>query len=93
LPRGALADLEQFVDFLRNAQLEDGSATLPLVIDALRLLERHPEVGRPANDGLRELLISRGRSGYVALNFFDEVCDDVWVLGVRHRRDAGYGTR
>lgn len=68
---GALADLERLVDFLRDARLEDGSATLPLVIDALRLLERPPEVCRTANDGLRELMISRGRSGYVALYVFD----------------------
>jgi len=38
-------------------------------------------------------MISIGRSGYVALYFFDEVCDEVRVLGVRHQQEAGYWTR
>jgi hypothetical protein len=31
------------------------------------ILKRHPEIDRPVEDGLRELVISRGRTGYVAL--------------------------
>lgn len=87
----ALADLERLVDFLRARQPEHAEATLPLVLDGLRILGVHPEAGRSAENGLRELMISRGRTGYVALYVFDELGDEVWVLAVRHQREAGYG--
>jgi plasmid stabilization system protein ParE len=87
----ALADLERLADFLREHQPEQAAATLPLIIDGLRILQIHPEAGRPAVDDLRELMISRGRTGYVALYVFDDIGDEVWVLGVRHQREAGYG--
>jgi plasmid stabilization system protein ParE len=39
---------------------------------------------------LRELVISRGRTGYVALYSFEEDQDAVLVLAIRHQREAGY---
>ncbi len=87
----ALADLERVVDVLRERQSQHAGATLPLVMDGLRILQAHPDAGRPADNGMRELMISRGRTGYVALYVFDEISDEVRVLGVRHQREAGYG--
>jgi plasmid stabilization system protein ParE len=63
------------------------------ILSALRVLEAHPLVGRPARDGLRELVIGRGRRGFVALYRFDEVRDLVRVLTLRHQREAGYPGR
>jgi plasmid stabilization system protein ParE len=87
----ALADLERLVDFLRMRQPEHAEATLPLVLDGMRILQAHPEAGRLAENGLRELMISRGRTGYVALYVLDDFADEVWVLAVGHQREAGYG--
>jgi hypothetical protein len=39
---------------------------------------------------LRELVISRGKSGYLALYDYDEPNDMVLVLALRHQREAGY---
>ena len=39
---------------------------------------------------MRELVISRGRSGYVALYSFEPVHDACLILAVRHQREAGY---
>lgn len=64
--------------------------TLDLIFDAITILERHPLIGRIAEDGLRELVISRGRSGYVALYEYLEPSDLVVVLAVRHQRESGY---
>jgi plasmid stabilization system protein ParE len=50
----------------------------------------HPLLGRPTEHGLRELLISRGRTGYVALYQYDAAADKVLVLAVRHQREAGF---
>ena len=55
-----------------------------------RVLARHPLIGRPAEKGLHELLISRGKSGYAALYRYLEAADVVLVLALRHQREAGY---
>ncbi|HSI60462.1 MAG TPA: type II toxin-antitoxin system RelE/ParE family toxin [Ideonella sp.] len=86
----ALADLERFTDFLLESDPAAASETLGLIEEAVSLLERHPLVGRPVEHGLRELVISRGRSGYLALYSFEEAADTVLVLALRHQREAGY---
>ena len=35
-------------------------------------------------------MISRGRTGYVALFSFEEAHDAVLILAIRHQREAGY---
>ena len=40
--------------------------------------------------GLRELIISRRRSGYLARYAWDDVLDRVMVARIRHQREAGY---
>ena len=37
-----------------------------------------------------ELVISRGKTGYVALYRYDEARDIVFVLALRHQREAGF---
>ncbi len=61
-----------------------------LIAEAVHILANHPFIGRPAENGLRELVISRGRSGYVALYSYEEPDDTVLVLAIRHQREAGY---
>ncbi len=60
------------------------------VREAVSILAEHPLVGRPVEKGLRELVISRGRTGYLALYRFFEEEDVVLVLALRHQREAGY---
>ena len=57
---------------------------------ALGVLRDHPLIGRPAEAGLRELLISRGRTGYVALYRYNPGDDIVLVLRVRHQREFDF---
>ena len=58
----------------------------------LLLLESNPEIGRPVPDEfpLRELVITFGASGYVALYRFEPAEDAVYLLAFRHQREAGY---
>ena len=83
----AAQDLEELVDFLRLNRPEYAVETMDLVLDALSVLERHPLMGRPVPQGMRELVISRGRSGYLALYVFDADADVVFVLALRHQRE------
>lgn len=86
----AADDLDQLVDFLLAKFPQDAVRTIDLVTDALRILEQHPKIGRPVEQGLRELVISRGKSGYVALYQYDEPAEMVIVLAVRHQREQDY---
>ena len=86
----ALADLERLCDFLAETDPLAASQTIDLILDAVAILERHPLVGRPTEADLRELVISRGKSGYIALYRYDGRRDRVLLLAVRHQREAGY---
>ena len=59
-------------------------------MSAIEALADHPLLGRPVELGYRELVISRGRSGYLALYRYDEALDEVLILAIRHQREAGY---
>lgn len=89
----ALADLERLTDFLIETDLPLAGETIGLIEEAVELLSRHPLIGRPVEHSLRELVISRGRTGYVALYSFEEEHDAVWILAIRHQREAGYWVR
>lgn len=87
---GAANDLERLVDCLLAEFPLEAVRTVDLVTDALAILGQHPKIGRPAGYGLRELVISRGKSGYLALYQYDESADIAIVLAVRHQRERGY---
>lgn len=86
----ALADLERLVDFLMEADPANAGETFDLIESAVSVLERHPLIGRPVEAGLRELVISRMRTGYLGIYHYDEARDRVLVLAIRHQREAGY---
>ena len=88
--RRALDDLDRLVDFLFQRDPQAASHTVELITEAVSILENHPLIGRPAEEGLRELVVSRGRSGYLALYSYFEAQDAVVILAVRHQREAGY---
>jgi addiction module RelE/StbE family toxin len=89
----ALTDLERLADFLIEADAAAAAETVALIEEAVEILRRHPLMGRPVHSGLRELVISRGRSGYVALYSFEAGQDAVLILAVRHQREVGYWTQ
>ena len=86
----ALADLERLAQFLQEEHPKFARETSALIVDGLSVLERHPLIGRSLEDEFRELLISRGRSGYVALYEYRESADHVVVHRIRHQREAGF---
>ncbi|MCX7166706.1 MAG: type II toxin-antitoxin system RelE/ParE family toxin [Rhodocyclales bacterium] len=86
----ALADLERLTEFLIGIDPAAAAETVGLIAEAVELLVRHPLIGRPVEFPLRELVISRGRTGYVALYSFEEAQNAVLILAIRHQREAGY---
>jgi addiction module RelE/StbE family toxin len=86
----ALVDLERLTDFLVASDPQAAAETVNLIEEAVALLKRHPLLGRPVEYEMRELVISRGRTGYVALYSLEEQHDTVLILAIRHQREAGY---
>lgn len=62
--------------------------------DAIRTavdsLAAHPLLGRRIHGDIRELAISYGPTGYVALYRFLVPQDEVRVLAIRHQREIGF---
>lgn len=88
--RKALQDIESLTAFLAENDPEGAPETAQLIREAVLILARHPLIGRPVEQGLRELIISRGRTGYLALYRYREPEDAVLILAIRHQREAGY---
>lgn len=60
------------------------------ITSAVDNLAAHPLVGRRLEGELRELIISYGHSGYVALYRFVISTDEVRILAIRHQREVGF---
>ncbi len=88
--RRALLDLERITDFLLETEPAAALETIDLVSEAVQVLENHPLIGRPVEHDLRELVISRGKSGYLALYSHEQEHDVVLILAIRHQREAGW---
>jgi plasmid stabilization system protein ParE len=55
--RRAIYDLKRVSEFLFQSDPKASYETTDLILDAIRILQRHPQVGRPKGIGLRELVI------------------------------------
>jgi len=86
----ALADLERLFDFLADHNPKLVRERMVSVRRALELLADHQLLGREAEDGRLELILSRGKFGYVAKYRWLPAEDTVLILAVRHQLEAGY---
>ena len=86
----ALSDLERLFDFLAEHNPKLARERMLSVRRALELLADHPLLGRQAEDGRRELILLRGRFGYVAKYRWVPAEDVILILAVRHQLEAGY---
>lgn len=65
-------------------------AAVYAIRSAVEVLSEHPLIGRARDDVLRELVISFGRTGYVALYRYRPRRNLVRVLGIRHQRELDF---
>lgn len=89
---GAIAGLERCRRFLAAKNPRAANRAAEAIAKQFLLLETHPQIGRPDVDRphLRELLVPFGDSGYVALYRHEPNEDVVYILAVRHQKEAGY---
>jgi plasmid stabilization system protein ParE len=90
LSERAIADLDRIADFLAESDALAAEATVALIVHALKILVAHPRIGRASSDDLRELIISQGRTGFVALYEYHAVHNRILVHAIRHQREAGF---
>jgi len=86
----ALLDMERLAVFLRDNDVAAARDTVPTLMRGLTILKEHPLIGRKVEAGLRELVIARGKSGYVALYDYDVANDSAIVQSIRHQREQGF---
>ncbi len=95
MPRIELApevaqDFDRIIDHLHRHEADDTIARIGGIIAAIDVLETSPLIGRPAEQGKRELMIGQSSRGYVALYRYIPGIDAVFVLAVRAQREAGF---
>lgn len=89
---GAVRSLERCRQFLAEKNPQASRRAGQAIDKQFLLLETSPDTGRPFPEQpeLRELIISFGDSGYVALYRHEQAADAVYVLVFRHQKEAGY---
>lgn len=86
----ALSDLGRLFDFIAAENPKKAREQILSVRKAFELLGDHPLLGRPAEKGRREPILSHGRYGYIAKYRWLPVEDVVLIRAVRHQLEAGY---
>ncbi len=83
-------DFDRILDHLDQYQVENSVARIHEIVEAIGVLETNPLIGRPAENGKRELVIGLKAHGYVALYRYVSEIDTVFVLAIRAQREAGF---
>lgn len=83
----ALEDIGRLGAFLADEEASEAATTVALLLQGVRVLQEHPLIGRPIAHDRRELLVFRGRSGYVVQYTYRPEVDEVWIAAVRHQRE------
>jgi plasmid stabilization system protein ParE len=82
--------LERAFAFLRLENPQSAVNAVAAIRSAVDHLAFHPLLGRRVEGEIRELVISYGKTGYIALYRFVVPRDEVRVLAVRHQREIGF---
>jgi len=86
----ALDHLERAFEFPAQTDPSAALNAATAIQSAVSTLAAHPLIGRRIEGEIRELVISFGKSGYVALYRFIPHLDVVRVLAIRHQRELDY---
>lgn len=86
----ALGNIERAFEFLAEHDPAAAIAAVEAIRSAVNTLGLHPLIGRRVDGELRELVISFGRTGYIALYRYLPAHDVVRILALRHQRELDY---
>jgi plasmid stabilization system protein ParE len=91
----AFVDIDRLEDFLAAAGDPLAGELFDLINQSMQVLKWQPALGRRSGVNTRfgparELVISRGRGGYIARYVWSTELHTVFVLRVRHQRESGF---
>ncbi|MBY0268238.1 MAG: type II toxin-antitoxin system RelE/ParE family toxin [Burkholderiales bacterium] len=86
----ALDDLQRLFQFLAEHDPHIAGDAATAIRSAVVMLASHPLAGRRVEGELRELVISYGKTGYVALYRFLPVTEQIRILSLRHQRELDF---
>jgi plasmid stabilization system protein ParE len=77
-------------NFLLEHDQVTAMAAAEAITNAIDTLKNHPLIGRCIEGDIRELIISYGKTGYVALYRFIPMHEQIRILAIRHQRELNY---
>ena len=83
----SLTHPERAFEILRKENPDAAVAAAQAIRSAVDNLGTHPLLGRRIHGDIRELVISYGATGYIALYRFLVPQDEIRVLAIRHQRE------
>ena len=86
----ALDNLERAFEYWAEVNPDVATSAASAIRQAVEVLADHPLIGRRIEGELRELVISYGKTGYVALYRFLPAQNQIRILAVRHQRELDY---
>lgn len=86
----SLDSIERAFEVIRGTEPAAVGAAVAAILSGIANLATHPLVGRRLQGELRELAISCGPTGFVALYRFEILRDEVYVLAIRQQRELGF---
>lgn len=86
----AIDDLERTFEYWAEVNPDAARLAASTIRQAVEVLADHPLIGRRVEGELRELVISYGKTGYVALYRFLPAQNQIRILAVRHQRELDY---
>jgi plasmid stabilization system protein ParE len=87
----SLRDVTRLHDFLVSKSRSAARRAVRAIRQGVKLLGKHPEIGRPIEDlpaEFREWVIEFGSGAYVILYRYEGT--EVVILAIRHGREAGF---
>ena len=86
----SLTHLERAFEFLHREKPDAPVAAAHAIRSAVENVAMHPLVGRRVHGDIRELVVSYGTTGYIALYRFVVPHDEIRILVIRHEREIGF---
>jgi plasmid stabilization system protein ParE len=83
-------DLDRIFDHLAQHDVVRAPERIAGILSAIDVLATNPQIGRPAREDMRELVIGSGSRGYVALYRYAPELEAVFVLALRGQKEAGF---
>ena len=88
ISRAALADIQRLRSFLAEKDPAAAQRAVAAIERAMHSLDIFPERGRPTGtQGLRELIVTFGRHGYVMRYAYLAETDEVVIVRIWHGRE------